>query len=61
MDEQNRLSEADLERVRSVTSSGYNTTERQPFRPLRLLAVLWVVVSILGGVSWYIGKNTGIL
>ncbi|MDA7852198.1 DUF3094 domain-containing protein [Porticoccaceae bacterium] len=61
MDEQNRLSEADLERVRSVTSSGYNTTERQPFRPLRLLAVLWVVVSILGGVSWYIGKNTGFL
>ena len=61
MDEKNRLSQEDLERVRSVTSSGYNTTERQPFRPLRLLAVLWVVVSILGGVSWYIGKNTGFL
>ena len=61
MDEKNRLSEEDLERVRSVTSSGYNTTERQPFRPLRLLAVLWVVVSILGGVSWFIGKGTGFL
>ena len=61
MAEKNRLSEEDLERVRSVTSSGYNTTERQPFRPLRLLAVLWVVVSILGGVSWFIGKNTGFL
>ena len=61
MDEKNRLSQEDLERVRSVTSSGYNTTERQPFRPLRLLAVLWVVVSILGGVSWSIGKNTGFL
>jgi len=44
-----------------VTNSGYNSTERQPFRPMRLLAVLWVVVAVLGGVSWLIGKNTGFL
>ena len=61
MSEENKLSDEDLERVRSVTNSGYNKTERQPFRPLRLLAVLWVVVSVLGGVSWLIGKNTGFL
>jgi hypothetical protein len=61
MDEQNRLSEEDLERVRSVTSSGYNSTERKPFRGLVLLAVLWVVIAILGGVSWLIGKNAGYL
>lgn len=61
MDEQNRLSEEDLERVRSVTSSGYNTTERKPFRGLVLLAVLWGVIAILGGVSWVIGKNAGYL
>ena len=61
MSEENKLSDEDLARVRSVTSSGYNETERQPFRPLRLLAVLWVVASVLGGISWLIGKNTGFL
>ena len=61
MAEENKLSDEDLARVRSVTNSGYNSTERQPFRPLRLLAVLWVVVSVLGGISWLIGKNTGFL
>jgi len=61
MSEENKLSAEDLERVRSVTNSGYNSTERQPFRPMRLLAVLWIVVAVLGGVSWLIGKNTGFL
>jgi len=61
MDEQNRLSEEDLERVRSVTSSGYNSTERKPFRGLVLLAVLWGVIAILGGISWLIGQNAGYL
>jgi hypothetical protein len=35
--------------------------ERQPFRPWRLLGVLWVVVSALGIISWYIGKQQGYL
>jgi hypothetical protein len=50
-----------LQRVQSVINSGYNRTERKPFRPLRLLAVLWIVVAILGGVSWLIGKNSGFI
>mgnify|MGYP006172210681 CR=1 FL=1 len=61
MSEENRLSEEDLERVRSVTSSGYNTTERKPFRPMILVLVLWGVVAILGGISWLIGKNSGFI
>ena len=61
MTEENRLSEEDLERVRSVTSSGYNRTERKPFRPLTLLVILWAVVAILGGISWLIGKNSGFI
>jgi hypothetical protein len=28
---------------------------------LRLLAVLWIVVAILGCVSWLIGKNSGFI
>ena len=61
MTEHNQLSEEDLERVRSVTSSGFNTTERKPFRGLVMLGVLWVVVAILGGISWLIGKNSGFI
>ena len=61
MTEEKQLSEENLERVQSVINSGYNTTERKPFRPLRLLAVLWIVVAILGGVSWLIGKNSGFI
>lgn len=61
MSEENKLSEEDMQRVQSVINSGYNSTERQPFRPLRLLAVLWIVVAILGGVSWLIGKNSGFI
>ena len=34
MSEENKLSDEDLARVRSVTNSGYNSTERQPFRPV---------------------------
>ncbi|MEJ6744822.1 MAG: DUF3094 family protein [Porticoccaceae bacterium] len=61
MNEENSLSAEDQARVDQVINAGYNRTERQPFRPLRLLAVLWVVVAILGAVSWYIGKQSGFL
>ena len=53
--------EEDLERIRQVTNSGYNSVERKPFRPLRLLLIWWVVVSILGGVAFLAGKQIGVL
>lgn len=61
MSEEKQLSEEDMERVRSVINSGYNRTERKPFRPLILLGVIWIVVAILGGISWMIGKNSGFI
>ena len=61
MTEEKQLSKEDQARVESVINSGYNRTERKPFHPLRLLAVLWIVVAILGGVSWLIGKNSGFI
>ena len=61
MSEEKQLSEEDMERVRSVINSGYNSTERKPFRPLILLGVIWIVVAILGGISWMIGKNSGFI
>ena len=53
--------EEDLERVRKVTSSGYNSVERKPFRPLKLLLVWWIVVSVLGVVSYYFAHNAGVV
>ena len=53
--------EEDLARIRQVTQSGIHSTERQPFRPLRLLFILWVVVSILGGASYFLAKLEGVI
>jgi len=61
MTEDPKLSDEDLERVQQFISSGYNSTERGPFRALALLAVTWGVVIALGVVSYYIGKWAGYL
>lgn len=61
MTEDPKLSDEDLERVQQFISSGYNSTERGPFRAFALLAVTWGVVIALGAVSYYIGKWAGYL
>ena len=61
MSEQNNLSKEDMKRVKNYLNSGFNETERKPFRGLVLLAVIWSVVAILGGISWYIGQQAGFL
>lgn len=49
----------DLERVKHVISSGVNSVERQRFQPLKLLAVVWLVVLLLGGVSYLLAQIEG--
>jgi hypothetical protein len=61
MSEQDKLSEEDMKRVKSYLNSGFNVTDRKPFRGLVLLGVIWSVVAILGGISWYIGQQAGFL
>ncbi len=61
MIEDPKLSDEDLERVQHFISSGYNSTERGPFRGLVLFAVTWGIVAGLGVVSYYIGKWAGYL
>ena len=61
MFEENKLSKEDQHRVDEFLVRGVNDIERQPFRPLRLLGVIWVVVAALGFISWYIGKQAGFL
>ena len=59
MIEKPRLSEEDLARVREYLNSPIHQVERQPFRPLRLLLVLWIVISLISGsallIAWMMG------
>jgi len=56
-----RLSDEDQAKVDVFIQSGYNATERRPFRPLLLLLVLWVVVSLLGFIAWFYAKQMGVV
>ena len=56
-----KLSKEDQKRVDAYLSSGFNSVNRAPFRPLRLLILIWVIVATLGLISWYIGKQAGYL
>jgi hypothetical protein len=59
MIEKPKLSEEDLARVREYLNSPIHQVERPPFRPLRLLLVLWIVVSLISGFAllfaWMMG------
>ena len=49
------LSEEDRKRVESVLHSAHNSTERQPFKPWKLLFYLWIVVTVLGLIAYGLG------
>ena len=61
MPERPKLSDEDLARVREYLSSPIHQIERQPFRPLRLLLVLWVVVTLISGVALVAARLMGAL
>ena len=61
MSEQENLSKEDMKRVKNYLNRGFNVTDRKPFRGLVLLGIIWSVVAILGGISWYIGQHAGFL
>ena len=60
MSEEKQLSDEDMARVEQYLSSGYNDTERKPFRPLRMMLLLLVVVSTLSALSVFIANQAGI-
>jgi hypothetical protein len=55
-----RLSPEDQARVDDYLSSGINSVERKPFRPLLLLILLVVVVSGLSLLSLYLAESAGV-
>jgi hypothetical protein len=61
MNEENKLSAEDMERVEKYLNSGFNTTEHKPFRGFRLLFGIWVIIAALGYLSYLIGKQAGYL
>lgn len=60
MSEEKQLSDEDLARVNDYLASGYNDTERKPFRPLRMMLLLLVVVAGLSALSMFIASKAGV-
>ncbi|AKH70459.1 Protein of unknown function (DUF3094) [Spongiibacter sp. IMCC21906] len=58
--EHNKLYPEDQARVDQFLKSGYNETERKPFRPLKLLFILAIMVSALTGTSLILAWVAGV-
>ncbi len=59
-DDEPRLSAEDQARVDQYLRSGYNRVERKPFRPLRLLGFLAIIVTALTVLSLGLTRLAGI-
>ena len=57
---QNRLYPEDQARVDGFVTRGVNSVERKPFRPLRLLVILIVIVGGLSLFSQFLARWAGI-
>lgn len=51
---QEKLSDEDMQRVKKYLSSPIHSVERKPFRPWLLIAGVWVLIVVLGLMSWAI-------
>ena len=56
-----KLSPEDQARVDAVIHSGVNDVDRKPFRPLLLLAIILVVLTILSGISYWLAWQQGVV
>ena len=60
MTKENKLYPEDQARVDEFLSTGVNSVERKPFKPLRLLVILLVVVTGLSVFSIALARMSGI-
>ncbi len=60
MEEEPRLSPEDQAKVDKFTSTGINAVERKPFKPLRLLAFLVVIVTAMSVLSIVLARWSGV-
>ncbi|MCV6621385.1 MAG: DUF3094 domain-containing protein [Cellvibrionaceae bacterium] len=56
-----KLSPEDQAKVDKFVSSGVNSVEREPFKPLRLLAMVILVLTVLSGISYWIAIDAGLV
>lgn len=61
MSEQKQLSDEDQLRVERYLNSAQHSGEKKPFRPWRLLLVIWLVLLVLSGVSYVIALTHGVV
>jgi len=50
--------EEDLARINETINSGIHSIERKPFR-FMLIFLWWIVVAVMGGVSWFLARLVG--
>ncbi|ABD82388.1 DUF3094 family protein [Saccharophagus degradans] len=55
-----KLYPEDQQKVDEYLQSSVHQVERAPFRPLRLLAIIGVILLILTGLSFVIAKSQGV-
>ncbi len=60
MTDEPRLSPEDQARVDKFTSTGINSVERKPFKPIRLMLFLVLVVSGLSVISILLSRWAGV-
>lgn len=60
MTENNRLYPEDQAKVDDFLRKGVNAVERKPFRPLRLVLVLLVVITSFSVLSLYLASTIGL-
>ena len=58
--EEPKLTPEDQAKVDEFVSTGVNSVERKPFRPLRLLLFLVVIVSGLSALSLILARVSGV-
>lgn len=56
----NKLYPEDQARVDQFLKKGYNDTERKPFRPLKLLFILAIIVSVITVTSLALARLGGV-
>jgi|AZII01.1.fsa_nt_gi hypothetical protein len=61
MDKNDKLSAEDQARVDEYLALPTHQVKRRPYSPWKLLLVLWAVVSVLGGISYYLAWVNDVL
>ena len=58
--EHNKLNPEDQAKVDAFLKQGYNETDRKPFRPMKLLGILFVIVSFITVGSLLLARASGV-